>query len=218
MTQRQIHNLELAEVWSYLRSRADGLGPDEVAQRLAELGPNTLDPPPRWGWLRILAAQVTNLFSVLLYVSAALCFVADHMQPGEGMTVLGWALTGVAVLNAAFTFAQTIRAEHAMRALRDLLPQVVTVRRAGVEAALPIAALVPGDVLALDVGAELGFLNEPLAGARWCAARARRWSTPPAAAPSSARSRRCRSRSGGRRRRSSARSRAWSASSPRSRW
>ena len=152
MTQRQIHNLELAEVWAFLRSRNDGLAPDEVAQRLAELGPNTLDPPPRWGWLRILLTQVTNLFSVLLYGSAALCFVADHMQPGEGMTLLGWALAGVAVLNAAFTFAQTMRAERAMRALRDLLPQVVTVRRSGVERAVPVAELVPGDVLRLTEG------------------------------------------------------------------
>ena len=37
---RQIHNLEVDEVLSLLRSRAEGLSPDEVAERLAELGPN----------------------------------------------------------------------------------------------------------------------------------------------------------------------------------
>ena len=52
--------------------------------------------------VRTLAAQLTNLFSVLLYASAALCFVAERMQPGEHMAVLGWALAGVALLNAAF--------------------------------------------------------------------------------------------------------------------
>ena len=31
MKQRQIHNLEVAELWSLLRSRAEGLRPDEVA-------------------------------------------------------------------------------------------------------------------------------------------------------------------------------------------
>ncbi|HRC57970.1 MAG TPA: HAD-IC family P-type ATPase, partial [Kofleriaceae bacterium] len=151
-TQRQIHNLELAEVWAFLHSRVEGLTAAEVAQRLTELGPNVLDAPPRWGWLRTLAAQLTNLFSILLYIAAALCFVADHMQPGEGMTVLGWALSAVAVVNAAFTFAQTIRAEHAMRALRQLLPRVVAVRRAEGERAVPIAELVPGDVLRLAEG------------------------------------------------------------------
>ncbi len=152
MTQRQIHNLDVAEVWSLLRSRAEGLGPDEVAQRLADIGPNTLSSPPRWVWLRTLLKQFANLFSLLLDVSAVLCFVADHMQPGEGMAFLGWALVGVAVLNALFTFAQAMRAERAMQALRSMLPQSITVRRAGVEADVRIEELVPGDVLMLSEG------------------------------------------------------------------
>jgi sodium/potassium-transporting ATPase subunit alpha len=150
--QRQIHNLALAEVFAFLRSRPGGLTAAEVAERQAELGPNTLDPPPRWGWARTLAAQLTNLFSVLLYASAALCFVADRMQPGEHMAILGWALAGVALLNAGFTFAQTIRAEQAMRALQELLPQRVLVTRADGELAAPIATLVPGDVIHLAEG------------------------------------------------------------------
>ena len=152
MTQRQIHNLEISEVWTLLRSRSEGLRPDEVAQRLAEIGSNTLSPPPRWGWLRTLLQQFANLFSVLLDVSAALCFVADRMNPGEGMAVLGWALLAVAVLNALFTFSQAIRAERAMQALRNLLPRRITVRRGGVEDEVPIEELVPGDVLLLSEG------------------------------------------------------------------
>jgi sodium/potassium-transporting ATPase subunit alpha len=88
-------------------------------------------------------------------VSAALCFVADRMQPGEGMALLGWVLIAVAVLNALFTFAQAIRAERAMQALRNMLPQRVTVRRDGVEQEVPIEDLVPGDVLLLSEGARV---------------------------------------------------------------
>jgi sodium/potassium-transporting ATPase subunit alpha len=152
LTQRQIHNLEIDEVWSLLRSRTEGLRPDEVAQRLSEIGPNTLTAPPRWVWLRTLVKQFANLFSLLLDVSAALCFVADRMQPGEGMALLGWVLVAVAVLNALFTFAQAIRAERAMQALRNMLPQRITVRRGGVEQEVPIEDLVPGDVLLLSEG------------------------------------------------------------------
>jgi sodium/potassium-transporting ATPase subunit alpha len=152
LTQRQIHNLEVSEVWALLRSRAEGLRPDEVAQRLAEVGPNSLGAPPRWGWLGTLAKQFVNLFSILLDVSAALCFVADHLQPGEGMALLGWALAVVAVLNALFTFTQAIRAERAMQALKSLLPQRITVRRGGAEQEVPIERLVPGDVLLLSEG------------------------------------------------------------------
>jgi sodium/potassium-transporting ATPase subunit alpha len=150
--ERQIHNLDAAEALSLLRSRAEGLRPEEVAERLAEIGPNALTAPPRLGWLRVLAQQFANLFSLLLDVSAALCFVADHMQPGEGMAVLGWALAGVALLNALFTFAQAMRAERAMAALRAMLPQRITVRREGVEAEVLTADLVPGDVLLLSEG------------------------------------------------------------------
>jgi len=152
VTQRQIHNLEVDEVWALLRSRPEGLRPSEVAERLAEIGPNTLASPERWVWLRVLIKQLTNLFNLLLDASAALCFVADRMQPGEGMAVLGWALLAVAVLNALFTFAQAIRAERAMEALRNMLPQRITVRRGGVEEEAPIEALVPGDVLMLSEG------------------------------------------------------------------
>jgi sodium/potassium-transporting ATPase subunit alpha len=149
---RQIHNLTVAEVYALLRSRASGLEPGEVAARLAEIGSNTLTRPPRLRWLRALVGQLTNLFSVLLDVSAALCFVADRMQPGEGMGLLGWALLGVAVLNALFSLAQELRAERAMEALRGMLPLQITARRGGSEQEVPIEALVPGDVLLLSDG------------------------------------------------------------------
>lgn len=49
-----------------------------------------------------------NFFSVLSFVSAAVCFIADRIQPGEGMQVLGWALSLVAILNAIFAFAEDV--------------------------------------------------------------------------------------------------------------
>ncbi len=151
-TQRQIHNLEPAEVYALLRSREAGLAQDEVARRLAELGANTLGPPPRLHWLRTLAKQFTNLFSLLLDVAALLSFVAAHMQPGSGMEVLGASLFAVAVLNALFSFGQEMRAERAMEALRKMLPARITVRRDGVESELETSALVPGDVVLLAEG------------------------------------------------------------------
>jgi sodium/potassium-transporting ATPase subunit alpha len=152
LTQRQIHNLEIDEVWSLLKSRPAGLRPDEVAQRRADIGPNVLSAPPRWVWLRALLKQFANLFSLLLDVSAVLCFVADRMQPGQGMAALGWALVAVAILNALFTFAQAMRAERAMQALRSMLPRRITVRRGGVEVEVQTEELVPGDVLLLSEG------------------------------------------------------------------
>ena len=111
---RQIHNLDPDEAFALLASSAQGLGDDVARARLIEHGPNVLSAPPRHHLLRTALKQVANLFCLLLLVSSALCFVADRMQPGEGMAVLGWALLGVAVLNALFSFAQELRAERAM--------------------------------------------------------------------------------------------------------
>jgi len=149
---RQIHNLTASEALSALASSARGLTPDEAAKRLRDRGPNVLSLPPALGWLRALLRQFTNLFSLLLDLSAVLCFVADHMQPGEGMAVLGFALLVVAVLNALFTFAQELRAERAMAALAKLLPLEIRVRRAGVEQRIPVADVVVGDVVMLGEG------------------------------------------------------------------
>ncbi len=149
---RQIHNLAEAEVFGLLRSNPRGLSSAEAARRAREVGPNTLSPPPRFRALRLLVKQFTNLFSLLLDAAALLCFVADRMQPGEGMGLLGFALLGVALLNALFTFAQEMRAERAMDALRKMLPQHVRVLRDGAECELSAPEIVPGDVLVLSEG------------------------------------------------------------------
>ncbi len=149
---RQIHNVAPKQVYALLHSRADGLDAAEVAERRRDVGANTLEVTERLRWLRILVRQFINFFTVLLDVSAAICFVADVIQPGEGMNVLGWALLGVSVLNALFSFIQEYRAEHAMEELRKLLPQTVTARRGGADVEVLAADLVPGDVLLVREG------------------------------------------------------------------
>lgn len=149
---RQIQNLEPGEVYRFLHTRPTGLGAHEVAERLAEIGPNTLEERRRLVWLKSLARQFTNFFTILLEVAAAICFVADHIQPDEGMNILGWALLGVSVLNAMFSFVQEYRAERAMEELRKFLPQRVQVMRDGEDVEILAEALAPGDVLTLREG------------------------------------------------------------------
>jgi sodium/potassium-transporting ATPase subunit alpha len=148
----QIHEVDSERVFDLLRSRPSGLTQSEVAARRAEIGPNRLQSPPRWRWVRVLLKHVVNFFSILLDIAAVVCFVAEAIQPGEGMRVLGWALLGVSVLNALFAFAQEMRAERAMDELRRFLPQRVRVRREGIECTVSAEDLVPGDVVLLEEG------------------------------------------------------------------
>jgi sodium/potassium-transporting ATPase subunit alpha len=149
---RHIQHLPTGQVYDYLGSRPEGLAAAEVAERLREVGRNTVEVRDRWKWTRRLARQFSNFFTLLLMLSAGICFVADRLQPGEGMDVLGWALLGVALLNALFSFIQEYRAERAMEALQKFLPQQVRVVRAGLTQLILAEELVPGDVLLIAEG------------------------------------------------------------------
>jgi sodium/potassium-transporting ATPase subunit alpha len=147
-----ISRLPLALVFSHLHSRAAGLSAEEVGERLAHVGPNRFDLPDRWKTLRSFTGQFTHFFTILLFVAAAICFVAHRVNPVESMDILGWALFFVALLNAIFSFIQEYRAEKAMAALKHYLPQMIEVRREGLVNREHAEQLVPGDVILLAEG------------------------------------------------------------------
>lgn len=151
-TRGQIHEVAAEEVFDLLRSRSGGLTDEEAAARRREVGLNRLEPPSRLRWVKSLVKHFVNFFSILLDIAALACFVAESIQPGEGMAVLGWALLAVAVLNALFAFAQEMRAERAMEELRKFLPQSVRIRRSECERQIPADQLVPGDVVLIGEG------------------------------------------------------------------
>jgi len=149
---RQIQNVPPNDVYNILHTHPEGLDPGEVTERRHEVGPNTLEGKRKLRWLQSLIRQFTNFFTILLDISAAICFVAHYLQPGEGMNILGWALLGVSVLNALFSFAQEFRAERAMEELQKLLPQMVLVRRQAQDTDILAEELVPGDLLLIREG------------------------------------------------------------------
>jgi sodium/potassium-transporting ATPase subunit alpha len=149
---QQIQQLAPEQVYQALSSRPEGLSSGDIEERLREVGRNSIELADPRRWLRNLARQFSNFFTLLLIASAVICLVADRLQPGQSMTVLGGALLGVALLNAAFSFFQEYRAEKAMEALQNFLPQKVQVMRDGKEQTLLAEELVPGDVLLVAEG------------------------------------------------------------------
>ena len=151
-TVADIHQLAADEVFPLLRTHRQGLTDADARLRLREEGPNQLEPPSPLRWVHHLAQHLTNFFSILLDIAAVTCFVAEAIQPNEGMAVLGWTLLGVSILNSLFAFAQQVRAERAMQELQRFLPNEVRVVRAGHERPLPADQLVPGDMIYLREG------------------------------------------------------------------
>ncbi|RIQ18234.1 cation-translocating P-type ATPase [Jiangella rhizosphaerae] len=122
-----------------------GLSSDEAAARLARDGPNRLPAPARTSAARRLLDQLVHFFAVMLWLAAALAFVA-------GLPQLGVAIVVVIVLNALFAFVQESRADRAADRLRDLLPLAVTVIRDGRRRQVDATEVVVGDLLALESG------------------------------------------------------------------
>ena len=171
-----IGRVESDRVYEILRSSPQGLTSSQVRERILHVGPNRFEVPDRFKLLRALVRQLTNFFAVLLFVSAAICFIAHRINPEEGMAVLGWALLTVALLNAAFSLFQEVHAEKAMQALKQYLPHMVDILRDNRTCRLPAEDIVPGDVIFINEGdkvaADLRILesndlmidNSPLTG------------------------------------------------------
>jgi sodium/potassium-transporting ATPase subunit alpha len=83
MASQMVHEVEPAKVFSRLGSRPQGLFESEVKERLSHYGPNTITAAPKRHTLRQLKRHFTNFFSVLLYVSAVLCFIAEDVQAAD---------------------------------------------------------------------------------------------------------------------------------------
>ncbi|WP_298393862.1 cation-transporting P-type ATPase [uncultured Azonexus sp.] len=138
-----------------LGSRRDGLADTEVGDRRRRFGTNRIAAAPREAIGLTLLREFTHFFAVILWLAAALAFMAEHYQPGQGMARLGLAIIMVIVINGGFSFWQAYRAEQALQALCRLLPQRVRVRRGGVVQDIDAGDLVPGDIVLLTEGAKV---------------------------------------------------------------
>ncbi|MCL6620623.1 MAG: cation-transporting P-type ATPase [Syntrophobacterales bacterium] len=147
-----IQALTREEALKALASRDTGLTAAEARRRLEEYGPNEIREVRRTPLWRRFLAQFSHFLAVLLWIAAFLCFLSAYFQPEEGLGRLGWAIIGVILVNALFTFIQEYRAERTLAALKGLLPFNVTVRREGALTTIPAREVVPGDILLLEAG------------------------------------------------------------------
>ena len=148
----RIQTLEVEDVYEKLNTSSEGLDEHTAASRLQEFGENTIVHHKQRSLLYKLLNQFIHFFAILLWIAAALSFVGNYFQPGEGFDLLGFAIISVIFINALFTFVQEYRAEKAAQALQNLLPHFVNVTRSGTDLQIDSKLLVPGDVIKLGEG------------------------------------------------------------------
>jgi sodium/potassium-transporting ATPase subunit alpha len=147
-----IQSLTPEQSLASLHAAITGLTAAEAQRRLAEFGPNHVEEVGHERLLLRFAREFTHFFAIILWVGAALAFLAEYFDPGQGMVRLGLAIVGVILINGAFSFWQEYRAERAVAALRQLLPQQVMVSRDGEIVEILAIDLVPGDIVLLEEG------------------------------------------------------------------
>lgn len=122
-----------------------GLSDDVAEQRLREFGPNRLEEEGRVSPWRQFASQFTG-FIILVLIGAA---VVSGLL-GEWLDAL--AILVIVVLNAVLGFIQEYRAERALEALKKMAAPLARVVRGGEVRSIPSEEVVPGDILALEMG------------------------------------------------------------------
>ncbi len=127
----------------------------QAPRRLLEFGPNRIGEERKRPWALLLLQEFTQLFSIVLWLAAALAFVLSRIAPGQGMARLGIALIVAILISGSFSFWQEFRVEKALAALRQFLPHRVQGPRDAHAREMDAGALVPGDVVLLEQGANI---------------------------------------------------------------
>jgi len=146
------HRIALEELYTRVGSGPYGLSNAEAQRRLAQYGPNELRTNERKSEIIKYLRQYLNVFAILLLVGAALAYLTEILDPGEGNLFIAFALFGVVVLNATFQYVQERETERIMESFGKMLPTMITVLRDGEERDIDAKLVVPGDIIVLSEG------------------------------------------------------------------
>ena len=128
-----------------LQTGPGGLSEEEAERRFARYGPNSIAMEPRFAALR-------NLFRLLLDPLVTILLAASGISLILGDSVGGLIIIAMVVLSVLLNFFMEFQAQHAVDEIRKQVATTAEVVRGGRPRELPIARLVPGDIVRLNAG------------------------------------------------------------------
>jgi P-type Mg2+ transporter len=148
--------IDEAAALAEIGTSAEGLSDTEATARLAAFGPNVIARDASPTILAELAGHAVNPLNALLLVLAAISFA---MHDARAALVI----VGMVALSISTAFVQEHRSNAAAAKLRAMVRTVAAVKRTGAVSDadsadgggfrdVPIAALVPGDIVRLSAG------------------------------------------------------------------
>jgi P-type Mg2+ transporter len=135
----------LPDLLHLLQTTPAGLSSAEATQRLRLYGANSFLQEARFTTLVSFLRLVTNPLVIILLVASGISLVLG--DPVGGLIIIC-----IVLLSVLLNFSMEFQARHAMEEIRKQVATTATVIRDGREQQLPIADLVPGDIIRLNAG------------------------------------------------------------------
>jgi magnesium-transporting ATPase (P-type) len=139
------HAKPYEEVIASMGSSEAGLPSEEAKKRFQKYGPNQIKRKRKDGPLVVLWRQINNPLIWVLIGSSTLAVLLGKIT--DGLVVLA-----VVVINTIIGFIQEFKAGKAIEALSEMVPENATVYRGGRKVSIPVAEIVPGDLIELEAG------------------------------------------------------------------
>lgn len=133
------------QVLQSLSASPQGLSTAQAEARLREHGPNQLREGRKESAAAVFFEQFKDLLVVILIAAAIISMLSGNAES----TIVIFA---VLLLNAALGTVQYFKAEKSLASLKAMASPSAKVLRGGQRTELPVAQLVPGDVLLLEAG------------------------------------------------------------------
>jgi Ca2+-transporting ATPase len=143
------HAVEPARVLALFGTEEQGLAPNDALERLRKHGPNVLPRAKTDGPLVLLWRQINSPLIWVLIAAGLVAMIVDWH--GEGIKN-GLVILAVVVVNSIIGFVQEYRAGRAIESLTRMMPESITVLRSGRRVSVPVADVVPGDLVLLASG------------------------------------------------------------------
>ncbi|WP_224785725.1 cation-translocating P-type ATPase [Microbacterium caowuchunii] len=133
-----------------------GLSEEQVILRREAAGTNELRRARKQSIWRRVGLLLTEPLTLLLLAAVAVSAVAWALEGAHGAPIDAIVILAIIILNAVLSLVQESRAEKAVEALSAMTRSRSTVLRGGAQVGLPSADLVPGDILLLAEGDQVG--------------------------------------------------------------
>ena len=133
----------LRDLLQQLQATPAGLTTDEAKRRLRRYGPNSLVQESRFATLFSVFRLFANPLVIIL-------LVASGISLALGDPVGGSIIIAIVLLSVLLNFFMEFQARHAVEEIQKQVATTAAVLRDGREQELPIAELVPGDIVRLN--------------------------------------------------------------------